>query len=103
MQRSRLWTNGWPLLLRAGGTSGAWKRSRPSSAKTKDRRRRRDALPSAALVQHHRLFGEGRNAIMKLSAMERPLAEVDPDIAQAIENEEDRKSTRLNSSHLGIS
>src|ERR1039458_4018021 len=95
MQRSRLWTNGWLRSLRAGGTSGAWKRSQPSNAKTKGWRQRRDALPNAALVQHDRVFGEGKDAIMKANPMERRLAEVDPDIAQAIENEERRQHEGL--------
>src|ERR1035441_6765278 len=37
----------------------------------------------------------GKDAIMKANAMERPLAEVDPDIAQAIENEERRQHEGL--------
>src|ERR1035438_6409644 len=95
MQRSRLWTNGWLRSLRAGGTSGAWKRSQPSNAKTKGWRQRRDALPNAALVQHDRVFGEGKDAIMKANPMERPLAEVDPQIAAAIDNETRRQHEGL--------
>src|SRR5450755_4229543 len=71
----RLLPSGWPLLLPEAGTAAGWTRSWPSSARKKPNHRPRERL--------HK-----EDAIMKTNPLELPLSESDPQIAQAIENEE---------------
>src|ERR1035441_3544711 len=80
--RLRLSISGWRLRLPEAAMAAGWTRSWPSSARKKPNHRPRKRRPE-------------EDAIMKTNPMGLPLSEADPQIAQAIENEERRQHEGL--------
>src|SRR5271157_3637999 len=81
-RRLRLLISGWPHPLPEAATVAGWTKSWPSRARKKPNHRPRERP-------------QGKDAIMKTNPLELSLSEVDPQIAQAIENEERRQHEGL--------